>query len=123
MCYSWRVKKFLLILLMFVLPLQFTWAAAAVYCQHEQGNVSHFGHHTHQHSTGAVDGDAASDNVKIKKFHGDCEYCHMFSHATVLPALPALAPATPPGHFEAATARYTSPIPDTPKRPDWQLVA
>ncbi|WP_136416097.1 cation efflux protein, CzcI family [Herbaspirillum sp. ST 5-3] len=116
------MKKFLLIFLLMLLPYQFSWAAAAVYCQHEtERTTQHFGHHSHAH-------DAKSDTVKDSgnpfKIHTDCEYCHLAcqspfvaeEHPIVVPdgliysqTLPALS--------------YSSHIPDGPRRPDWRLVA
>ena len=44
------MKKFLAIFLLVLLPLQFSWAAVAGYCQHEAGvTANHPGHHTHDH--------------------------------------------------------------------------
>ncbi|MBU0601652.1 MAG: hypothetical protein KKD25_04520 [Gammaproteobacteria bacterium] len=44
------MRRWLSILLLVFLPFQFTWAAAAGYCQHETGAAAqHFGHHDHKH--------------------------------------------------------------------------
>ena len=54
------MRRVILSLLILLLPLQFSWAVAASYCQHEDqvesrvqpsagGGVSHFGHHEHEH--------------------------------------------------------------------------
>ena len=49
------MRKWLAIVLLVFLPLQFSWAAVASYCQHETGAAAkHFGHHAHQHK--AADG-------------------------------------------------------------------
>ncbi|NCV41106.1 MAG: hypothetical protein EBW11_11190 [Betaproteobacteria bacterium] len=40
------MRKFLAIFLLVLLPLQFSWAAVAGYCQHEAGvTANHPGHH------------------------------------------------------------------------------
>jgi hypothetical protein len=46
------VRRFLAIVLLALLPLQFSWAAVASYCEHEtQGqHAEHFGHHDHDHA-------------------------------------------------------------------------
>lgn len=57
--------------LLVLLPLQFSWAAVAVYCGHESGHESghetgpaqaHFGHHVHEHAhaKGAAEAAAAA---------------------------------------------------------------
>lgn len=44
------MRKVLAILLISLLSLQASWAAAASYCRHEQGAAArHFGHHEHRH--------------------------------------------------------------------------
>lgn len=44
------MRKVLAILLISLLSLQASWAAAASYCRHEQGAAArHFGHHEHSH--------------------------------------------------------------------------
>jgi hypothetical protein len=83
------MRRWLLVLLLFVLPLQFAWAGAAGYCQHEQeAKTWHLGHHSHEHADGqgatakasqAVpdsdsDGDAAAP---LGLDHGDCSVCHL----------------------------------------------
>jgi hypothetical protein len=45
-----RMTRILLIFLLTMLPLQMTWAVAAVYCVHESSaSVTHVGHHEHEH--------------------------------------------------------------------------
>ena len=113
------VKKYLLILLMLILPVQYAWSAAAVYCQHEQGAPSHFGHHAHAHKASPDD----HGHPKVKSLDTDCEYCHMFSHAFFVPfdARPTVHVAL--NHAVPATLSYTSHIPRRPPRPNWLLVA
>jgi hypothetical protein len=114
------VKKFLLILLLTILPLQYSWAAAAVYCKHEQGSSTHFGHHSHQHKAQV---DEPDGEKKSKEFHGDCEYCHMFSHAYLLQHVADFNLPPKPERTQTLRLTFSSHIPDSPKRPDWVLVA
>lgn len=88
------MRRYILIFMMCLLPLQWSWAAAARVCQHEQG-VAHFGHHEHQHvgaaqaagpahaadaaateagEAGAGLHDAAADSAQ--QSHPDCHTCH-----------------------------------------------
>lgn len=122
-CYGARVKKYLLILLMLILPVQYSWSAAAVYCQHEQGSPFHFGHHAHEHKVKAENGGSHGKVGKVGMADTDCEYCHLFSHAFFIPF--DAPPAGPPAVRFAAPepVPYTSHIPQRPSRPNWPLAA
>ena len=111
------MKKLLLILLLIAIPFQFSWAAAAVYCQHEQAPSGHFGHHSHQHQAGADKDDASKP---LKKYHGDCEYCHLFSHASFISSVAEQPRDTAQDHLLPTARDYLSHIPAPPKRPNWQ---
>lgn len=121
------MKKLLLILLLTILPIQYSWSMAAVYCQHESSKVTHFGHHGHQHQAqaGEHDGDDGDDGGQSKpgKLHGDCEVCH---HAVQLslPGSDAVLAAAPVAAYAPPGAlHYHSYIADGPPRPNWALVA
>ena len=78
----------LLLALLLVLPLQFSWAATARYCGHEsaqQGQAPHKGqhpgHHSHQHRT--VQGKATQTSSWVltrtaasQLPDADCSFCH-----------------------------------------------
>ncbi|MBS0308891.1 MAG: hypothetical protein JSS58_07960, partial [Proteobacteria bacterium] len=58
------MKRFILILLLAILPFQFAWAAVGGYCQHEEGKAAqHFGHHIHKHDQAS---DAVAKDVQDK---------------------------------------------------------
>lgn len=118
--YTLAVRRFLIIFFVMLLPLQFSWGAAATYCAHETGsNVSHFGHHAHVHkvASGSVDSKAFSTGG----CDPDCGYCHSGSpqppqsSAVNLPVA-AKSIATLP---EALPLRFR--VPDTIERPNWSL--
>jgi carbon starvation protein CstA len=116
------VKKLILIFLLMLLPLQFSWAAAAVYCQHEQEQTTHhFGHHSHQHEAKADPSDDNADHSA--KVHDDCGYCHLSCQASFVMA--SFDIAAPDGwtYLELYPISYSSHLPDGPKRPDWRFVA
>ncbi|MES2162947.1 MAG: hypothetical protein V4476_17455 [Pseudomonadota bacterium] len=114
------MRKLLLILLLTILPIQYAWSMAAVYCQHEPAKVTHFGHHGHQHRAQSDDG---ADQGKAVKVHSDCAMCHHAVQASV-PAGFALALAfTVGGHAPPLPSQYLSHISDGPVRPNWLLVA
>jgi hypothetical protein len=114
------MKKFLLILLLMAIPFQYFWAAAAVYCQHEKDSTTHFGHHGHQHKAHTSESDGPGNP---EKFHGDCEYCHLFSHASVIPTFSEQPIFSARNHVPLVAHDYLSHIPAPPKRPNWPLVA
>ena len=45
------MRRWLTVLMLVLLPLQVSWAAASAYCQHEQSvtEMQHLGHHEHKH--------------------------------------------------------------------------
>ncbi len=60
------MRKLLAILLIMLLSLQASWAAAASYCRHEQdAPARHFGHHEHQHGQHLAK-PAAQDPASLK---------------------------------------------------------
>ena len=117
------MRRVLLILLMFVLPLQLVWAAAAVHCQHETGlDSGHFGHHQHDHEHAAVHpvgdgGDHTDDSQPGLDTDADCAGC--LGHGSVavisLPGLPAHAAAQGPA--ARPLARLPAPVPEDLLRP------
>jgi hypothetical protein len=124
------MRRWLLVFLLFVLPLQFTWASAAGYCRHEQEvGARHVGHHSHEHAgdreavskaaqAAADDGDATALGLE----HSDCSFCHLgcakpFARelAGTMLALGqhfALAPPGPPALIAV----------DRIDRPNWQRI-
>jgi len=126
------VYRFLAIVLLVLLPLQFSWAAVASYCGHDaQAAVGHFGHHEHQHQHAAdvsVDaseaaGAALADEKTPVAMHADCGHCHGYCSAmltlpSVLPgALSSVAPHATPDQNSAAIALAR------PERPQWLPLA
>lgn len=123
------MRRWLTIFLLVFLPLQFTWTAAAAYCQHEQeSGIGHFGHHEHKHAAStASNGDAASDAANGNDNdapapgaeHTDCAFCHLSlakSFGTLAIALPAPVMALPASGPPAAVDAWLSERID---RPNW----
>ena len=75
--------RWLVLLLVFVLPVQFVCAAAANYCGHEsQPTASHLGHHAPMQEVSVSDaGDhgttEASQSGSIAVEHADCNFSHV----------------------------------------------
>jgi len=71
------MRRFVLVFMMLLLPLQWSWAAAASVCEHER-DATHLGHHEHKHGGAdeaqkipADDGDGQPPGK-----HPDCHACH-----------------------------------------------
>jgi hypothetical protein len=114
------VKKLFLIFLLALLPLQYSWAAGAAYCQHEQGRVTHFGHHGHRHQ---AKGDDAKGQDKASAVHNDCNICQFSCQAPFLQTQPNLNVLALKAYPQAPPFFYFSHIPAGPIRPDRALVA
>ncbi|OYO32606.1 cation efflux protein, CzcI family [Janthinobacterium sp. PC23-8] len=119
------MKKFFLLLLLLVLPLQMSWAAASAYCLHEEGKAArHLGHHSHQHQADAdTDKSEPGKDLKAKgQPHSDCHVCHGIGHAWLPPgaSMPVFDSASMA--VDSSSVLYVSHIPDGPKRPDWSPV-
>ena len=118
------VKKLLLILLLLALPFQYSWAAAAAYCQHEKTHISHFGHHSHQHAAHAVKlAEKADEKSKLPALDNDCGYCHLSCQVTPTSVAPDLAVPPAVGPPVLRMILFSSYFPEGPKRPDRTLVA
>ncbi|GAA6118618.1 hypothetical protein [Acidovorax sp. FG27] len=117
------MHRFVLVFLLLVLPVQWTWAAAASICRHEAAATSqHFGHHDHRHDVGGADAAAPEEMADSgdrlpEANHADCASCHGAAPAlTALHEAPARHQPLPQG-----TTPYlrtvTSGIPDRLIRP------
>ena len=112
------MRRFVLICMVLLLPVQWTWAAAAAYCTHETGAaVQHVGHHEHKHQADRGDqgGKKAAANATVDD---DCSVCH-------LSGLQCLGPSTAPAPVVQTTPPkldhgvfFSSHIPSGPERPD-----
>ena len=137
------MRRFLAIFLLALLPLQFSWAAVASYCEHETQGSGHFGHHDHGHAhhagaisdagpaadltadasptpdeTGSAEGDKAPGAMDL-----DCGHCHgtcsaMLTWPLGMPVVPSTAPPN-------ATLDETggAQAPTRPERPQWLSLA
>jgi hypothetical protein len=115
------VKRLLLIVLLALLPLQFSWAAAAAYCQHEADpSTQHFGHHAHQHEAKP---DLPDDADPATNVHADCMYCHLACQASFLAVAPDVDLPHGSTYAELPVRLYSSYFPDGLHRPNWRFVA
>lgn len=138
------MRRFLVIVLLALLPLQFTWAAVASYCGHEsQASAAHFGHHDHDHAGSAkasseaksaadqsTDASSAPDKTGVAKdgkapgaMDLDCGHCHgtCSMMSTVPMGLPgALSTAPPMASLDEVGGAHA---PTRPERPQWLPLA
>jgi hypothetical protein len=113
------MRRWLAILLIVFLPLQFSWAAAAVYCQHESdAGTQHFGHHEHEHHADA-EPDALPDSDLAGGIDHDCGPCHaggvvaLFADISLsLASGLSFVISRPPGALSSAASAV-------PERPNW----
>lgn len=118
------MKRFLLLLLLAVLPLQVTWAAGVRHCPDDgdrgasvsvPGDASHAGH-VHKHADDSGGGGYAA---------GSGLDCSAFQFVALDPSAAAtqwLAQAGATTH-DIEYAAYKSHIPDGPDRPRWRFAA
>lgn len=122
------MRRWLLIFLLALLPLQLSWAAASAYCQHERDTQpEHWGHHENEgrgtdrsHSgEGAQKNSSTQPNAVV----GDCAVCHAgwAQHADASTASAPAPARTAQALRVAAQERFASHIADVPVRPDWSL--
>ncbi len=123
------MRRWLAVLMMVLLPLQFSWAAVAHHCEDDAAAaVAHLGHHDHAgHGHAGEDADphhqAGSDGTGSEPSELDCGHCHGFC-AGMLEArsrFVAQADARPmPTLWAAPQAEH---LPAQPERPQWVRLA
>ena len=113
------MKRLLLVLTLLMLPLQFTWAAVNVYCQHETGAAAqHYGHHDHKHTQ-----PAGKDDGTPGKVHTDCGDCHLAHSCAAVPAVSMPAFVCDGMAVDLQPVIPLSDFPDGPERPKWMRFA
>ena len=120
------MRRWFAILMLALLPLQFSWAAVAAYCGHESGqHAEHLGHHEHRHADQAkADQDSAPADQKAPAgFDFDCGHCHGTGASMPTPVgdMSPLALASHPVTLVEGTVRTLAPSP--PERPQWLPLA
>ena len=135
-----RMRRWLLILLLVLLPIQSVWAEAAAYCQHEgqhegqyenprqnqraDGGTSHWGHHEHAHQhSDAAQAPADDPSSPLASVDVDCNVCHA-GGAVPFPAwqrAPSVSwvSAVQPHRTPALATRALAP----PDKPNWAAAA
>lgn len=120
------MRRWFAILLLALLPLQFSWAAVAVYCGHESDALAqHLGHHEHQHA-GHASAEKHADPAGKDAPAGadlDCGHCHASCCSMPAPVdtLRPLAIASHPVTGAEGIVRTLAQSP--PERPQWARFA
>ncbi len=126
------MRRWLIVALLLVLPLQFAWSVAAAYCAHEAAPAaSHVGHHAHEHQGDAGDGTAEklhaeADSAKAGKAgkwmgDNDCGYCHLSFAKLMVPLALQFDTGAPFSVAVAPSQAFDSRGPDHHDRPKWRL--
>ncbi len=108
-----------LLLLLVLLPLQLSWAAAASYCRHEAQapGAAHWGHHQHRTHAAQPQDDAPGGQLQVDV---DCAPCHAASAVALVAQSAAGAPCGAPSRQPAAAEpARASHVCDPPDRPNW----
>ena len=125
------MRRWLLIFLVVLLPMQLSWAAVASYCQHESGNASaaqHVGHHEHQHEAdAAASADTNETSANPTPATGavdvDCGTCHAGCCSALIRSIPLLTISPASQAYSAPALRLSSQPASLPERPNWADLA
>ncbi len=125
------MRRWLAVLRLVLLPLQFSWAAVANDCLHGPGVASsHPGHH--DHAVHGHDGAVAQPQAQVDDTppadlqpasHPDCNHCHGQGVAVVDARPGTPVPASGAAPSAAGQAPCPEPAPDRPDRPRWARLA
>ena len=115
------MKRWLLIFLMVMLPLQMSWAAVCISCQDEQTTSSAGGTPMDRQDDAKVEKLAVNSGPVIADC--DCHYCHHFSAGAFFIVVTDIIAPPIAGHDLRTPLAPPSHIPDTLFKPDWRRSA
>ncbi len=126
--YTYQMRRFVILLLLWVLPIQFGLAATVDALQHAPDGHSEFAHgHSHAVVIDDVSTNVDHDNDAdaSAKSHGECGACHHCVHS-----VPVLATSTDFKRFTNAAIvnpnehdeRYRNAATERPERPNWSAL-
>jgi len=117
------MKRYLAIFLLVLLPLQFSWAAVAGYCQHEsEVTANHPGHHSHDHQA-ADQHEPVKDGVSSAGVHHDCATCHLGCSAALASDLTTPTAAADRDYPFDYDVDPSLALTERPERPQWPTLA
>ena len=115
------MHRWLLVLLLVLVPVQFSWATLAAYCGHEATAASQPGGHHDQLESPEARDDLASKSVGGLDLHGS--HCHGHC-AGMLPAFAhPMADALSARPYAAQPSPAPAHAPAPPERPKWAALA
>lgn len=128
------MRRLIALILLVLVPLHFSWAAMASYCQHETGpSATHVGHHSCKHEVDAAKGASGTTSLDDKggrqgsqtdaqnsaQPEADCGMCHLGkAHLTELD-FKLKPPMVGAQLFATPIVNYTSFQPAALERPKW----
>jgi hypothetical protein len=118
-----HMKRFLAIILLALLPLQFSWAAVAGYCQHEsEVTANHLGHHSHDHQA-ADQHEPVKDGASSAEAHHDCATCHLGCSVALASDLTTPTAAADRDYPFDYNVNPSLALTKRPERPQWPTLA
>jgi len=115
--------RYLAIFLLVLLPLQFSWAAVAGYCQHEsEVTANHPGHHSHDHQA-ADKHEPVKDGVSSAGVHQDCATCHFGCSVALASDLKTPTAAADRDYPLDYDVNPSLALAERPERPQWPTLA
>ena len=111
----------LVVFLLFLVPLQLSWAAVSAYCEHETEAASHhIGHHEHKHqSDQSSNGGDPGTKSKSGIFDSDCGVCHASCSMAVCDGIAPLDFAGADLVFARPPTLHLTLFSSKPERPKW----
>lgn len=121
--YNSAMRSWLVVLLLVLMPLQFSWAAVGAFCQHERGSdASHAGHHAHEHRSQS-DSDGATSQTAASVADADCGTCHA-GCSIAAPDVQASVGTTASASWALGRSAQPRSAPfDVPERPQWHALS
>lgn len=116
------MRRWLILFLVFVLPLQLSWAAAGIACAHETGPAAdHFGHHVHQHQDSGKSVEHGKSVADKGQADTDCPYCHVSVPTPVVEFHFFDAPLTSSTALPESLSWRAWVFEEAPEKPNWRM--
>ena len=119
------MHRFLAVLMLVLLPFQFSWAAAASYCMHERAPSHGYtaARHEYKHGASSLPDKDGHGLQAADAFDVDCCLCHGLGIGVTHFFVSMKAP-TPPANVVIQSALPLSGITQSPpERPQWRSLA
>ena len=121
--YNPAMRSWLVVLLLVLMPLQFSWAAMGAFCQHERGSdASHAGHHAHEHRSQS-DSDGATSQTSASVADADCGTCHAGCSIAAPDAQAGMGAMASASWASLRAVQPRSAPFDVPERPQWHALS